>query len=188
MDGPSARSRTPAAHGLASARPLVRRAALAAAGLWCAVGAGFAWRDVPVWDSTATVVQAFVERNPESYFGWMLRGDQYLRTNDRPQALAAYRRALALFDQDSRLVQATAMQMLFAGDTANAESWLRTAVTRWPGWGRPRTVYARLLVTRGQREEALQVLEAGLRLEPDQRAWARLRDSLAAPTRTRRSP
>jgi cytochrome c-type biogenesis protein CcmH/NrfG len=179
---------TLAAPAFASARPLVRRAALAAAGLWCAVGAGFAWRDVPVWDSTARVVETFVARNPESYFGWMLRGDEYVRTNDRPSALEAYRRALALFDQDSRLVHAAAMQMLFAGDTASAERWLRVALTRWPGWGRPRTAYVRLLLARRRGAEAREVLTEGLRLEPDQRVWARLRDSLAAPTRTPRAP
>lgn len=174
---------TLAAPAVATLRPVARRLALGAAALWCGASAGLAWRDVPVWNSTASVVQAFTERNPRSYAGWMFLGNVHMLRNERPQALAAYQRALALFDRDHRLVHAAAVQMLFAADTAEAEYWFRTALQRWPAARRSRTVFARVLVARGRRDEAIAVLDAGLKLEPDQRGWVALRDSLrtAAP-------
>ena len=144
----------------------------------CALPIWLALHDVPVWDSTVSVVHAFTERNPQSYAGWMFLGNVHVLQNERPQALAAYKRGLALFDGDHRLVHAAAMQMLFAGDTADAEYWLRTAITRWPASRRSRTVLVRVLIGRGAGADATKVLTAGLVLEPDQRGWAKLRDSL----------
>ena len=168
------------APALRSLRAATRRLAFGGAALWLGASAGLVWHDVPVWDSTVSVVRAFTERNPQSYAGWMFLGNVHLLQNERPQALAAYSRALTLFDRDHRLVHAAAMEMVFAGDTADAEYWLRTALARWPASRRSRTVLARLLVKRGQGAEALKVLDAGLAIEPDQRVWATLRDSLRA--------
>ena len=173
---------TAAAPALATARAVARRVALGAAAFWCGASSGLAWHDVPVWDSTVTVVRAFTERNPASYAGWMFLGNVRLLQDDRTGALAAYRRALTLFDRDHRLVHAAAVQMLFAADTAEAERWFRTALERWPASRRSRTVFARVLVTRGKGAEAIAVLDAGLKLEPDQRGWVALRDSLRAAT------
>ena len=171
---------TALAPALAAARPVARRLALGAAALWCGASAGISWRDVPVWNSTTSVVDTFTERNPQSYAGWMFLGNVRLLHDDRAGALIAYKRSLALFDRDHRLVHGAAVQMLLAGDTADAERWLVTALERWPSSRRSRTVYARLLVQRGRGSEALAVLNAGLALEPDQRGWKTLRDSLAA--------
>ena len=171
---------TVATPALASVRAVTRRLALGAAALWCGASAGLAWRDVPVWDSTRSVVQAFTERSPESYAGWMFLGNVHMLRDERPAALAAYKHPLTLFDQDHRLVHAAAMQMLFAADTAGAEHWLRTALERWPSARRSRTVFARVLVRRGKGAEAIAVLDAGLKIEPDQRGWVTLRDSLRA--------
>ncbi len=166
------------AFALVPAAGVVRRVALAGTGVILGVAAAISARDVPVWDRTATAVHAFVTRNPDSYAGWMFQGNVHVLRAQRDSAIIAYERGLALFDRDHRLVHAAAIQELAAGDTARAEHWLEHALARWPASRRSRTVLVRLRVAQGKGDEAAALIDAGLALEPDQRGWTALRDSL----------
>ena len=168
------------ATGFAALLARRRLIAIVVAATWCATSAALTWRDVRVWDSTESVVEAFTTRNPDSYAGWMFLGNTGVLTGDRPRALAAYRRGLALFDGDHRLVHAGAIQMILAGDTAEATRWLELALAKWPASRRSRTVLIRMRVAQRDRTAALRLLDDGLKLEPDQRGWSQLRDSLRA--------
>ncbi|MBI3791463.1 MAG: hypothetical protein HY275_11375 [Gemmatimonadetes bacterium] len=169
-----------AAFALAVERPALRRAALGGTGLLVGVSAMMSAHEVPVWDRTATVVQAFITRNPSSYAGWMFQGNVYALRAQRDSAIWAYERGLALFDRDHRLVHAAASHELVAGDTARAVHWLEHALDRWPASRRSRAVLINVRVAQGQGAAALALAEQGLALEPDQHAWERLRDSLRA--------
>jgi hypothetical protein len=157
-----------------------RLIAIAVAAAWCATSAALAWHDVRVWDTTDSVVEAFTARNPESYAGWMFLGNTGVIEGDRPKALAAYRRGLALFDGDHRLVHAGAVQMILAGDTVEATKWLELALAKWPASRRSRTVLIRIRVAQHDGRGALKLIDDGLKIEPDQRGWSQLRDSLRA--------
>lgn len=159
---------------------VVRRAALAGTGLLIGTAAVLSARDVPNWDSTAAIVRTFITRNPESYAGWMFQGNVYALRAQPDSAIMAYERGLSLFDRDHRLVHAAATHELARGDTARAVHWLEHAMTQWPASRRSRAVLINVRVAQHDGPAALSLVEGGLALEPDQRAWASLRDSLKA--------
>ncbi|MFL5582623.1 MAG: tetratricopeptide repeat protein [Gemmatimonadaceae bacterium] len=159
-----------------SARVAARVALLA----WGAAAALIVVPESAVWRDDDTVAAAMLARAPDSYRAQTFAGARAQARGDRATALRRYREAVRLFPEDATTLYAAASLAIPAGDTAAATAWLRHAVELDPSIRRPRTMLARLLMAGGNRDEAVRVLDDGLRREPEQRVWRRWRDSLAA--------
>lgn len=146
---------------------------LAAAGclLWSAF---ITWNEVPVWRSSASVLVAAAERGPESY--WVHRGQAYAaRDAGRPdEAVRHFRMAADLFPLDWEMLTDGATVALAQRDTAAAVRWLHAAIAAYPRSVRARTRLASVTRARGDSAGARRLIEEGLRLDPEQRTWARM--------------
>jgi hypothetical protein len=89
-----------------------------------------------------------------------------------------YTTAISLFDGDPALLYDAAVNALELRDTTDALSWLAQSIERDPLQRRPRTMLALLELNRGQTAAARDLLRAGVAIEPDQRAWRKMLDSL----------
>lgn len=141
-------------------------------------------RTIGVWHDNWSVFTAMRARAPTSYRGPFMLGG-YERTHGDMHARAQwvvadsdYRAAIALFDGDPALFYDAAINALELGDTTDALSWLATAVDQAPNEARPRTALILLRVHRGDAALARALLRNGLALEPDQRMWRKMLDSL----------
>jgi len=146
-----------------------------------AIGSVDTFRTVSVWRDNASVFSAMRERAPTSYRGYYLLGmaEARLAHAPSPSAQQDYVAAIARFDGDPGLLYDAAVNALQLGDTADAESWLATAIARSPEQRRSRTELILLHLRQHDPAPARSLLEAGLAREPDQRLWRKLLDSLA---------
>jgi hypothetical protein len=139
---------------------------------------------VSVWHDSRSVFTAMIDRSPTSYRGYYLLGD-YDRTHNPERAIAVwadaqhdYSTAIGLFDGDPGLLYEAAINALELGDTTRALSWLDASVRHDAHQTRARTTLILLHLHRGETAPAQGLLQAGLTLQPDQRAWRRMLDSL----------
>jgi protein O-mannosyl-transferase len=171
-------------------RPVVRR------GLQATVGAAatylivasitYTLQTVGVWHDSRSVFTAMIDRSPTSYRGYYLLGS-YNRSHNPERAVAVwadaqrdYSTAISLFDGDPGLFYEAAINALELGDTARALAWLDQSVEHDPHQTRARTTLILLHLRRGETAHAQSLLQAGLSLQPDQRAWRKMLDSLNA--------
>jgi hypothetical protein len=99
----------------------------------------------------------------------------------REPSLEAHRdftTAISLFDGDPILLYEAAVNALQLRDTSDALTWLARSIDRDPTQRRPRTMLALLELYRGETSAARDLLRTGVALEPDQRAWRKMLDSL----------
>jgi hypothetical protein len=140
-------------------------------------------RTVAVWHDNQSVFTAMRDRSPTSYRGYyMLAVEERAASQSTHQpSLEAHRdftSAIALFDGDPSLLYEAAVNALQLRDTTDALSWLTQSLERDPRQRRPRTMLALLELYRGETSAARQLLRTGVALEPDQRAWRKMLDSL----------
>jgi hypothetical protein len=169
------------------ARHLVQRSltgavAVAAAAL-VIVGIVDTLRTVGVWRDNQSVFTAMRDRSPNSYRGYYLLGVEArtLSAGTREPSLEAHRdftSAISLFDGDPTLLYEAAVNALQLRDTSDALTWLAQSIDRDPRQRRPRTMLALLDLHRGETSAARELLRTGVALEPDQRAWRKMLDSL----------
>jgi protein O-mannosyl-transferase len=166
-----------ARHGL---RLIVSAAALSS----MVAGITFTRQTVSVWKNSRSVFTAMIDRSPTSYRGYYLLGG-YDRTHNpaRSAALRAdadhnYSTAIGLFDGDPGLLYEAALNALELGDTTRALYWLDASLAHDPHQTRARTTLILLHLHRQDTGAAQVLLEAGLTLQPDQRAWRKMLDSL----------
>ncbi len=152
------------------------------------VGAVDTLRTVGVWRDNQSVFTAMRDRSPNSYRGYYMLGVEArtLSARTREPSLEAHRdftTAISLFDGDPILLYEAAVNALQLRDTSDALAWLAQSIDRDPKQRRPRTMLALLELHRGETSAARDLLRTGVALEPDQRAWHRMLDSLdrAAP-------
>lgn len=141
---------------------------------------------VSVWHDSRSVFTAMIDRSPTSYRGYYLLGG-YDRTHNPERAVAVwgdaqrnYSTAINLFDGDPGLLYEAAINALELGDTTRALSWLGQSVEHDPHQTRARTTLILLRLRRHEAGPAQSLLQAGLALQPDQRAWRKMLDSLNA--------
>ena len=130
------------------------------------------WREVPVWRSSASAIDAAAARGPESYWVPMTRAYRARDMGSTIEALKQFRLAADLIPFDTEMLSDGAALALAQGDTAAAMRWLRTAVTVNPRARRARTRLISILDARGDARESRRLIEDGLRAEPDQHIWA----------------
>ncbi len=168
-------------------RMVVRRggfAALAAVAATLAViGAADTLRTVGVWRDNQSVFTAMRDRSPASYRGYyMLGAEERMRSAATHQpAIEAHRdytTAISLFDGDPTLLYEAAANALQLRDTSDALTWLAQSIARDPTQRRSRTMLVLLEVGRGETSAARELLRTGVAIEPDQRAWRKMLDSL----------
>ena len=168
-------------------RVVVRRSILAAlAGVAAAlaiVGLADTLRTVGVWRDNQSVFTAMRDRSPTSYRSYyMLAVEERKRSEAMHQpSIDAHRdftTAISLFDGDPILLYEAAVNALQLRDTSDALTWLAESIARDPRQRRPRTMLALLEVYRGETSAARELLRTGVALEPDQRAWRKMLDSL----------
>ncbi len=140
-------------------------------------------RTVGVWRDNQSVFTAMRDRSPNSYRGYYMLGvearTQSARTHE--PSLEAHRdfiTAISLFDGDPILLYEAAVNALQLRDTSDALTWLAQSIDRDPRQRRPRTMLALLDLSRGETSAARELLRTGVALEPDQRAWRKMLDSL----------
>lgn len=139
---------------------------------------------VSVWHDSRSVFTAMIDRSPTSYRGYYLLGD-YDRSHNPERAIAVwadaqhdYSTAIGLFDGDPGLLYEAAINALELGDTTRALSWLDALVRHDAHQTRARTTLILLHLHRGETAPAQGLLQTGLTLQPDQRSWRRMLDSL----------
>lgn len=143
----------------------------------CMVSAVVDAREVRVWRDTPSVIAAMVARRADNYRGHELLAYSVRDAGDDRGALPHFGHAVALFSGDAELLTDGAVVALRVHDTSTAERWLAAAVQCTPRAERARTRLFTILRARGDTSGARRLLIDGLRLEPEQHAWA---TSLAA--------
>jgi Flp pilus assembly protein TadD len=160
------------ATGLAATR--ARAAARVAAGCYLGACAALTWSEVRVWRGSESAIDAAAARDPRSYWVPMTRAYRARDDGHTLEALAYFRSAAELLPFDTEMLTDGASLALAHGDTADATRWLRIAVTASPRARRARARLAAVVGARGDSAGSRQLLEEGLRVEPDQRTWAAL--------------
>jgi hypothetical protein len=170
-----------------SRQMVVRRGVLTALAAVAAavaiIGVTDTLRTVGVWRDNQSVFTAMRDRSPSSYRGYyMLGAEERLRSAAAHQpAIEAHRdytTAISLFDGDPTLLYEAAANALQLRDTSDALTWLAQSIARDPTELRSRTMLVLLEVGRGETSAARELLRTGVALEPDQRAWRKMLDSL----------
>ena len=124
-------------------------------------------------DAAITELQsalAISERYPEA---WTALGETFLAAGRMDEAVGAYRRAIELGASDPALrtklvagMNAIAMNQLKSGDTAAAESTLRSAIAAAPADATAHASLGVLLARAGRLEEAEREFAEAVRLDP----------------------
>lgn len=153
-------------------------AATAALVVWAGLGAALTWRDLPAWRDSRAVFEAMVARNPASYKAWWYLAQERLSRGDQAGAYEGFRRSLADFDLETKVLHAGAQQAIIARDTAQAIRWLDRALEIDAGGRRSRTLRVMLAMKTGDTTVARRLLDEGLAREPDQVQWREWRSWL----------
>jgi tetratricopeptide (TPR) repeat protein len=105
---------------------------------------------------------------PDHAVVWLASGEVLEKDQtQRPQAIAAYRRAIELDANDERPYLGLARVQLAAGDASGSERTLKTLVKKQPESVDGHYRLAQRLEARGQREAAVAELRAVLEFDPD---------------------
>ncbi len=113
--------------GVMLARLEQRRAVAIGTALLVGAGAVRSALRVPVWRSDVRVALSILEDSPNSYWGYRYYGGIMLSTRQPERALAAYARALDLYQRDAAMLVAAADAALTLGRPAVADSLLARA-------------------------------------------------------------
>jgi tetratricopeptide (TPR) repeat protein len=104
-----------------------RRAVAVLTAVLVLAGAARSAARVPVWRDDVHVALSILEDSPNSYWGYRYYGGIMLSTRQPERALAAYGRALELYQRDAAMLVAAADAALTLGRPAAADSLLARA-------------------------------------------------------------
>ena len=142
------------------------------------VGSVTSFRDIGLWRSETSLRDAMLDRQPQSYRGYVYAAELARSQGHEGEASNHYLKAVALFPNEKHLLYSAANASLAVGDTARATEWLGKAVKIAPEHIPSRTRLVKLSLTVGDTSVARELLDAGLRLMPDQKIWRQWREQL----------
>lgn len=157
---------------------VARTACVMGVSVWAIAGSLTSFRDIGIWRDEAPLRDALLNRQPESYRGYVYAAELARSKGQATEASSHYLKAVALFPNEKHLLYSAANASLAAGDTTRATEWLGKAVEIAPGHIPSRTRLVKLSLTVGDTASARQLLDGGLQLMPDQKTWREWREQL----------
>ncbi len=146
------------------------------------MGAMFSIASLGAWHDSNTAFVAIRDRSPGSFIGHYMVAKVDDSEGNQAGAAREYERALALTPHNPPLLYMAGASALRRHDTTTAMALITRSVALGPSSARARTALATLDLVRGDTLDAVQLLRAGLAIDPSVRVWRHTLHTLGDPT------